>query len=122
MDELDGHRSFAYARGYSFHRTMPDISHSKDARHIGFQEEWIAIERPLFRVLAVLGQFRSGKNESPFIALDLSAQPIGPRQGPNENKHGSRVDALHFVGVGAEHGNFFKVRGAMHFGHAGMRP
>ena len=67
---------------------------------------------------------RSGpvQNESTLVALDCACQPIGPRQGANENEHRTRRDALHLVGVGTQHRNFFQPRLAMHLGNAGMRP
>jgi hypothetical protein len=49
MDELHGHRSFADSGSYPLYRTMAHVANRKKAGNVGFEQEWISIERPALR-------------------------------------------------------------------------
>ena len=56
MDELNSHCPFADAGGDSFDGTMPYISGGEDTGNAGFQEERIAVKRPVLWPLSFVQQ------------------------------------------------------------------
>src|SRR5579862_6155032 len=82
MNELHSHGTFAHAGGHTLHRTMPHIPNGKNSRHIGFKQEWIAVERPSLGMFAASHQIRSRKDETAVVALDQARQPLGARHRP----------------------------------------
>src|ERR1700733_9987618 len=104
MDKLYRHRSFSHSRSHAFYGTVAHITDGKDAGNIGLEQERIPVERPAFRTLAVTDKVRAGQQETALVPLDDIAQPIGPRQRSNEDKHRTRRHTLNLVGIGTEHG------------------
>src|SRR5579862_6326960 len=122
MDELHRHRSFTNTRSDAFYGTMTHIAYGEDAGNVGFEQEWISVERPSFRALPITYKVRTSQQETALVPLDDIRQPIRPRQRSNENKHSTRRHALNLVGIGTKHRDLFQMRLTMRFGHAGMRP
>src|SRR6202040_4255157 len=85
MDELHRHRSLADSRSHPLHRTMPHITNGKETGDIGLEQKRIAVERPSLRPLPVMHKIRTSQNESAFVALHHTSQPIGSRQCSDED-------------------------------------
>ncbi len=101
---------------------MAHIAHGEDPGDIGFQQKWIALESPSLGVFSVANQIGAGQEETAFVSFDEISQPVGARQGSNENKHGAGRHAFDFVGIGTHHRNFGEMRVAMRFDEAGAGP
>src|SRR5580700_8021991 len=99
MDELHCYRSFAHARRHALHRTMSHIAHRKNAGDIGFEQEWIAVERPTLGALSVTDKIGTGQKKTPLVALDQIAQPVGARQGSNKDEHRTRRHPFQLIAV-----------------------
>src|SRR5271163_3712633 len=109
MDELHCHRSFTDSGSHALYGTVAYITYSEDAGNIGFEQEWIPLECPSFRMLPVPYKVRPSQQEAALVPLDDTPNPIRARQCSDKDKHRARRHALNFVGIGAKHGNLFQM-------------
>src|SRR5258705_13359947 len=63
VDEVEHNGAFANAIGNAADRTVADVTDGEDARHIGFEQVWIAIQVPARWALPVTQQVRAGHKE-----------------------------------------------------------
>ena len=122
MDELHSYRSFAHSRGYALDRTMPHIAHCKDPGNICFQQEGIPVERPTLGVLSVANKIGASQQETAFVALDQISEPVGAREGSDEDEHRTRRDSLQLVGIRTKDRDLFQMDVTVRLGHAGVGP
>src|SRR5207248_6609002 len=95
MNELNGHRAFSYSRSHALDGPVADVAYRKDARDVGFEQAWIAIERPSMSLLPIAGEVGAGEHEAALIAFDRVLQPIGLRFRPNEDEQRDGRNLLH---------------------------
>ncbi len=89
MNKLHGHRAFANAGRDTLDGAVAHIAHGKNARHIGFQEEGIALQIPTLGALSIDDQVRASQKKTALVALDHAGEPIGSGQRTNKNKYGT---------------------------------
>src|SRR5580698_799515 len=122
MDELNRNRSFADSRSHSLYGTMPNVAYGEETGNIGLEQEGIPVERPPLGALAVSNEVRPSQQKTAVISLYQTSQPIGSRQGANEDEHGTRWHALQLACVRTKHGNLFQMSFPMRFGQGRMGP
>ena len=73
VDNSDSHAAFADCGGHTLDRAGAHVAAGKDARHAGFQQVRIAVQRPL----PGLGRRFAGAHAAPLVAHDRRRQPAG---------------------------------------------
>src|SRR5450432_2804764 len=99
MDELHRHRPFTDSRSYAFYRTMAHVANCKEAGNIGLEKKGVPVGRPSLGTLAVLHNIRTGKNKPAIVSIDQTGEPVGARECPNKNKHGTGGYTFRRIGV-----------------------
>src|ERR1700677_680951 len=122
MDELHRYRTFPDTRSDSFHRAVPHVAHGKNAWNICFEQEWVPLKSPSLGALSVADQVRASQKEAPFIPLHQVSQPLGARQGSDENEHCAQGLAFHLAGIRTKDRDLFEMRLAVRLDHAGVGP
>ena len=86
MHELNDDGAFADAGCDSLYGAVADIADDKDARDVGFQQAWIAVESPGCGTLAIAKEVRAGKDKAPLVTFDKVAEPGGAGLRANEDE------------------------------------
>src|SRR5258705_12749400 len=101
VNELDGNGAFADAGSDALNGAMAHIADDEDAGDAGFKERGIAIDAPALGALAVAQEIGAGEYEATSIALDEVAEPVGARQGADEDEEAFGGDAIGALRGGA---------------------
>src|SRR6188474_583399 len=120
MHERDRNRSLAHARRHTLDRTVPNVTHDKDAGNICLQEPWLAIEFPAVGPFAAACELRTGIDKAQVVALDDVCEPVCVWRCSDHDEERVGGYFVYFVRLGAMNRNRLEVIFAIGFHDGGV--
>ncbi len=121
VDELYRDRAFPTPDATRFTDPWRTSLTANSARHAGFQQARLTLQRPTLGTFAVVHHRRAGQDEPVLVARHYAVQPVGARLRADEDKQGAGIHAFSSVGLGALDGDGFQVILSMHLGHLRLK-
>src|SRR5665811_2301504 len=118
-DRHHRHRSLSYRRRHTLARPVPNITRRKHAGDVGFQQEWIPVQLPLFPTVA-FDHFGTSQDESPVVPGDVTIEPACTWLRSDEDEQGAGGNAGALIGDYVLDDNRFNMTFPSNFHHCGV--